>query len=151
MRFSLSNCSHEAPVDVRHIDAQFGSIPVDASDQIVLLVRHNPGAGGISVIPRASIPEIGGFHGAVVVITAVDLGIAVVEAAAGVVVETDNDPVLSLRLVIDCCALGIILAQSHSGLDENTVGFVSHYGNRRHVGEWEVVKSAERRAAESTA
>src|SRR5207248_7285680 len=105
----------------------------------------------IAVIPGTSIPEIGGFHGAVVVITAVDLGIAIVEATAGVIVETVNDPVLSLRLVIDCCAFHVVLAKSHSGLDENTVGFVSHDGNRSHVGEREVVKSAERRAAESTA
>ena len=57
----------------------------------LLVSRHVARA----VIPVGRVAEIGGFHGPVVVIAAVDLSVAVVEAAAGVEVP----PVL-LRLVV---------------------------------------------------
>ena len=87
------------------------------------------------MIPRRRVAVVGSFHGAVVIVAAVDLGIAVVEAAAGVEVETVNDPVLSLRLIVDCSALHVILPEAHARLNENTVDLVAHDRNRRHIGD----------------
>ena len=108
VRFALGHRGDESPGDVRQVCAEFGSIRVDATDQVVLLVGHDPRAGRVPVIPGGGVAVVGGFHGAVVVVAAVDLGVAVVEAAAGVVVQAVNDPILSLRLVVDCGALRIV-------------------------------------------
>ncbi len=151
VRFSFGDCGHEAPGDARQVHAKFGSIRIDAPYKIVLLVRHNPRAGRMAVKPSASIPEIGRFHGPIVVVTAVDFGVTVVEAASGVVVQAVDHPVLPLCLIIDCRAFRVVLAKSHSGLDENAVNLVSHYGDGSHVGERKVIKATERWAAESTA
>ena len=109
------------------------------------------GPVGAPVIPGGGVAVVGGFHGAVVVVAAVDLGVAVVEAAAGVVVLAVNHPVLPLRLVVDRGAFRVVLAQAHARLDEDAVDLVAHDRNRRHVGDREVVKSTHGRAAESAA
>ena len=103
------------------------------------------------MIPIGRIAEVGGFHGAVVVVAAVDLGIAVVEAAAGVEVPAVDDPVLTLGLVVDRGALGVVFAQAHAGLDEHAVGLVAHDGHGRHIGERDVVEATLGRAVESAA
>src|SRR6202044_1297040 len=114
MRFSLADCGHETPGDAGQIWTAFGTILVDATSEIVLLVGHNPWTVTISAIPRRGVAEVEGLHGAVVIIAAVDLGVAVVETATGVEVLTIDDPVLPLRLVVYCGALHIVLAQSHA-------------------------------------
>ena len=71
---------------------------------------HGPGA--VAVIPGGGVAEIGGFHGAVVVGAAIDLGVAKVEAAAGVVVLAVNYPVGPFRLVVDRGARRIVVAEA---------------------------------------
>src|SRR6185436_13518794 len=117
----------------------------------VLLVGHDPRTLGLPAIPGGGIAVVGGFHGAVVVVAAVDLGVAVVEAAAGVVVVAVDDPILPLRLVVDRGALHVVLAEAHARRDEDAVGLVTHDRNRHHVGNREVIKPAHCRAAESAA
>src|SRR5207302_10402097 len=72
VRFAFGDRGHESPGDVRQVCAEFGSIRVDATDQIVLLVGHNPLAGRVPVIPGGGVAVVGGFHGAVVVVAAVE-------------------------------------------------------------------------------
>ena len=103
------------------------------------------------MIPGRGVAEVGGFHGAVVVVAAVDLGVAVVEAAAGVEVLAVDDPVLPLRLVVDRGALRVVLAEAHARRDEDAIDLVAHDRNRRHVGDRQVVEAAHGRAAESAA
>ena len=110
---------------------------------------HGPGA--TSVIPGRGVAEVGGFHGAVVIVAAVDLGVAVVEAAAGVEVQAVDHPVLPLRLVVHRGALRVVLAEAHARRDEDAVGLVAHDRNRRHVGDRKVVEPTHGRAAESAA
>src|ERR1700733_12595116 len=126
----------------------FGTILVDATNEIVLLVGHDPRTVTISAIPRRGVPEVKGFHGAVVIIAAVDLGVAVVETATGVEMLTIDDPVLPLRLVVDCGAFHIVLAESHARFDEHTVDLVPRDRNRRHIGNGKVVEASQGRAAE---
>ena len=151
VRFAFGDRGHETPVDARQVGAEFGSIRVDTTDQIVLLVGHNPRTRAAPAIPGGGVAVVSGFHGAVVVVAAVDLGVAVVEAAAGVVVVAVNDPVLPLCLVVDRGALRVVLAEAHARRDEDAVGLVAHDRNRRHVGDREVVKPTHGRAAESAA
>ncbi len=151
VRLALGDRGHESPGDARQVRAELGSIRVDAADQVVLLVGHDPRAGAAPAIPGAGVAVVGGLHGAVVVVAAVGLGVAVVEAAAGVVVMAADDPVLPLRLVVDGGALRVVLAEAHARRDEDAVGLVAQNRDRRHVGDWEVVESAHRRAAESAA
>ncbi len=101
--------------------------------------------------PACGVAEVGGLHGAVVIVTAVDLRVAVVEAAAGVVVHAVDDPVLPFRLVVDRSALRVVDAETHSRLDEDAVDLVAHDRDRRHVREGQVVEAAHRRSAESAA
>ena len=103
------------------------------------------------MIPAGGVAVVGGFHGAVAVVAAVGLGVAVVEAAAGVEVLAVDDPVLPLRLVVDRGALRVVLAQAHARLDEDAVSLVAHDRDRRHVGDREIVEPAHGRAAESAA
>src|SRR5204862_2404729 len=94
VRFALGHRGHESPGDIRQVWAAFGSICCDTTHQVVLLVRHDPRAGRRPVIPSAGVTVVGGFHGAVVVVAAVDLGVAVIEAAAGIVMPAVNEPIL---------------------------------------------------------
>jgi hypothetical protein len=150
MRFALGDGGHEPGGDARQIGAEFRrATRVDAAHQVVLLVCHDPRAGWISVIPGAGGAEVAGFHRAVAIVAAVDLGIAVVEAATAVVVLTIDDPVHTLGLVVDRDAVGVVVAETHAGLDENAVRLVSADGDRRHVRDREVVEAAHGRAAES--
>src|SRR5580704_16051928 len=151
MRLALGDRGNESPGDAGQVGAEFGAVGVDATDEIVLLIGHDPGAGSWSIEPAAGGAVVGGFHGAVVVVAAVDLGVAIVEAAAGVVVLAVDDPILALGLIVDCRALGVVLAEAHAGLDEDAVRFVAHDSDGRHVGDRKVVKPAHGRAAESAA
>jgi hypothetical protein len=137
------------PGNAGEIWTPFGAILVDATDEIVLLVGHNPRTVSAAAIPRRRVPEVQGFHGAVVVIAAVDLRIAVVEAAAGVEMLAIDDPVLPLRLVVDRGAFHIVLAKSHAWFDEHAVDLVPHDANWRHVGDGKVVEASQGWAAES--
>src|ERR1035441_9590332 len=101
MRFAFGHGGYEAPGYVRQLLAKLGAIVlVDAAHEIVLLVRHNPGAGRVAVVPGSGVAEIGGFHGAGVIIVAVDLGVAVVGAADGAEVVAADDPILAFGLVV---------------------------------------------------
>src|SRR3954452_7964028 len=105
MRFTLGHRGHESPGDARQVGAEFGTIRVDAAHEVILLVGHDPRSGTAPAIPGGGVSVIRGFHGAVVVVAAVDLSITVVEAAAGIVVMAVDHPVLTLGLVVDCGAL----------------------------------------------
>jgi len=151
VRFALCDCSDKAPVDGWQIRTAFGVIGIHAADEVVLLIGHDPRTGAAAMEPRCRVAVVGGFHCAVVVVAAVDFGVAVVEAAAIVEVQAVNYPVLAFGLIIDCGALGVVLAQSHAGGDEDSVGLVAHYGDRRHVGDGEIVESTHGGAAEPAA
>ncbi len=104
-----------------------------------------------SAIPGSRISKIERFHRAVVIVTAIGLRVAVVEAATCIEVLSVDDPVFSFRLIVDCCALRIIMAQAHSRLNESAVDLMAHDGDWSHVGDGKVVGSAQSRAAETTA
>src|SRR6185369_6799721 len=110
-----------------------GSFVVDTAHQVVFLVGHDPRTGSRTAIPGGGVAVIGGLHGAVAIVAAVGLGVAIVETATGVVVLAVNNPILPLRLVVDRGTLSIILAKAHARLDEETVDSVAHDRNRRHV------------------
>ena len=103
------------------------------------------------MIPGRGVAVIGRLHGAVAVVAAVGLGIAVIEAAAAIIVAAVDDPVLPLGLVVDGGALGVVPAQAHARRDENAIDLVAHDRDRRPVGDRKVVKSAHGRAAEAAA
>src|SRR4029453_16694010 len=100
-RFPLGDRGHEAPCDARQVCTEFGSIRVDTTYQVVFLVGHDPWAGRRPAIPSGGIAIVGRLHSAVAVVAAVNLGVAVVEAAAGVIVMAANNPILPLPLVVD--------------------------------------------------
>src|SRR6185437_5381777 len=111
VRLALGYGGHEPRGDVRQGRAQLGGTAgVDAAHQVVLLVGHDPRAGRVSVVPGGGVSEVGGLHGAVAVVTTVDLGVAVVETATIVEMVTVDDPVLPLRLVADRGAGGMVVA-----------------------------------------
>src|SRR5581483_10856852 len=72
---------------------------VDSGEQAVLQVRVDPRAVAGAVAPYPDVAEGDRFHGAVAVVAAVGLGVAVVEAAAAVVVRAVEDGVLALGVV----------------------------------------------------
>src|SRR5262249_5973609 len=117
----------------------------------VLLVGHNPWTGGLTAIPGSGVAVVCGFHGSVVIVAAIDFGVAIIEAAAGVVVVAINDPILPFRLIIDRGSLYVVLAQANTRRDEDAVRLLAHDRDRRHVGNREVIKPAHARAAESAA
>ncbi len=151
MRFALGHRGHESPGDVRQLSQSLDPSGLTQPTRLFSWSVMIHGPGRVPVIPGGGVAEVGGFHGAVAVVAAVGLGVAVVEAAAGVVVMAVNDPVLPLRLVVDRGALRVVPAEAHARLDEDAVGLVAHDRNRRHVGDREVVKPAHGRAAESAA
>ena len=109
MRCTVSGCGHETPVDALQSLAELVvRIRVHAADKVVLLVGHDPRTGAVAVVPGALGTEVSGLHGAVAVIAAVGLGVAVVEAASGVVMVAADDPVLAFSLVVNCGAVGIV-------------------------------------------
>src|ERR1051326_5382068 len=60
-----------------------------------------------------------------------------------------DDPVLPFRLIVYRRALPGVDAEPHSRLDKDAVGLVAHDGDRRHVGEREIIEATQRRAVES--
>ena len=151
MRFALGHRGHESPGDVRQVGTELGAIGVYAADEVVLLVSHDPRAGRIAMIPRRGVTEVSGLHGAVVVVAAVNFGVAVVEAAAAIEVLTVNDPVLSLSLIVDRGALGVVLAEAHARRDEDSVGFVAHDRHRGHVSDRKIIEPTHSRPTKSSA
>ena len=101
--------------------------------------------------PGCGVAVVGGLHGAVVVVAAIDLGVAVIETATGVEMQAVDDPVLSFCLVINRGASGVVVAKPHARLDENAVSLVPHDRDRRHAGERNVVEPAHGGATESAA
>ena len=152
MRLSVGCGGNETPADAGQVGAVLVvRIRIYATHQVILLVGHDPWSGSLSAIPGRLVAEIGSLHGAVTVIAAVCLGVAVVKAAAGVVVMSVYHPVLAFGLVIDCGAVGIVPAQAHSGGDEDTIYLVSHDGYGCPVCHRNVVEAAHGMTAESSA
>src|SRR6185437_3945817 len=121
MRSAFGHGSDEPPCNVRQIHAVLGTIRINATDEIVFLVRHDPRAGKSSVIPRRSVAVVCGFHGAVIVVAAISFGVTVVEAATIIEVQSVDDPVLPLSLIIHCSASGIVITKPHAWLDEDAI------------------------------
>jgi hypothetical protein len=115
VRFAFGDRRHESPGDVRQFYAELGSIRIEATDQVVFLISHNPWAGRIPVIPPGGVAEISGLHGASAVVPAIDLGVAVVEAATGIEVLAVDHPILTLRLIVNCGALRVVIADPMPG------------------------------------
>src|SRR5277367_4830590 len=126
VRLAFGDRSDESRRKARQASTELGSIRVHAANQVVLLVRHGPWAGRRAVIPATGIAVVRGLHGAVAVIAAIDLGVAVIEAATGIEVQAVDHPILPLRLVVDRGAFRVVYSQSHSWFDEDAVGLVAH-------------------------
>src|SRR5262249_5942861 len=71
MRLAFGHGGDEAPGDVREAGAEFGAVGVDATDEIVFLIGHDPRAGRVAVIPAGGVAVVSGLHGAVAVVAAV--------------------------------------------------------------------------------
>src|ERR1700761_8684243 len=100
MRLALGNGGHEAPGNAGQVGAALGAVLVHAANKIVLLIGHDPRALAGTAEPRGGVPEVEGLHGAVVIIAAVDLSVAVVETATGVVMFAAHHPILPFCLVV---------------------------------------------------
>ena len=72
------------------------------------------------MIPGGGVAVVCGFHGAVVVVAAVNLGVAVIEAAAGVEVVAVDDPVLPF---------GLIVAMQYGGIEKNLASIIERAVN----------------------
>ena len=151
VRFAFGDGGHESPVDTGQIWASFGSIRIDAADEVVFLVGHDPRSIITSVIPGACVAVVGGFHRSVIVVAAVSLGVAIIKAAAGVEVQAINHPILSLRLIVNRGAFRVVDADAHARLDKDAIELVAHDRKRGHVRDGDIVKSTQCRAAESAA
>ena len=104
---------------------------VHSGEQTVLQVGHDPRAVARTVAPDLDVAEVDGLHGAVAVVVAVRLGVAVVEAAAAVVVRAVEDRVHALGVVPGGDAVGVVVAVAGAGRHEDAVGLVtSHRGGR---------------------
>ena len=103
------------------------------------------------MVPRRLVAEVGGFHRTVAVVAAVGLGIAVVEAASGIVMVAADYPILAFGLVVHGRAHGIVQAQAHARGDEQAVDLVAHHVHRRPISHGNIVVTAHRGAAEAAA
>ena len=152
MRLAVRKSGDETPGDALEALAIFVvGIVVDTADEVVLLVCHDPRAGSVAMIPHRLVAVVCGLHGAVAVVTAVGLGVAVVEAASGVVMVAVDDPVLAFGLVIHGSALGVVPAVAHARGDEHAVDLVPVQVNRGPVGKGDIVESSHGRSAEASA
>ena len=152
VRLAVGRGRDEAPGDGLEALAELVlRVVIDTAHEVVLLVGHDPRTRGLAVVPRRLVAEIGGLHGAVAVVAAVGLGIAVVEAAAGVVVVAADHPVLALGLVVHGRADRVVEAQAHARGDEDAVHLVAHHVHRGPVGHGDVVVAAHGGAAEAAA
>ena len=95
-----------------------------------------------AVAPDLDVAEVDGFHGAVAVVVAVGLGVAVVEAAAAVVVGAVEDGVHALGVVAGGDAVGVVVAVAGAGGDVDAVGLVAADGGGGGGGVGEVVGAA---------
>ena len=83
VRLAVCGSGHEAPVDALEGLAELVvRVRIHAAHEVVFLVGHDPWTRTVSVVPGSLGSEIRGLHGAVSVVTAVGLGIAIVKAAA---------------------------------------------------------------------
>ena len=145
VRFAIGGCRHEAPADAgQALAILVVRIGVHASHEVVLLVGHDPRTRSVTVVPQRLVAVVGGLHGAVAVVAAVGLGVAIVEAAAGIVVVSVDDPVLAFGLVVDSRAVRVVLPQAHARHEEETIDFMPHQGDGGHVRDGHRVESAER-------
>ena len=152
VRLTVRHRRDEAPGDgVEALAELVVRVVVDTAHEIVLLVGHDPRARGLAVVPDGLVAEIGRFHGAVAVVAAVGLGVAVVEAAAGVVVVAADHPVLALGLVVHGRAGGVVETHAHARGDEQAVDLVAQDVDRGPISDGNVVVAAHRGTAEATA
>src|SRR6185295_5633876 len=101
VRLALRHGGHEAVGDARQMDAELGCAAwIDTTHQVVLLIGHDPRARRRTVIPGGGGAEVSGLHRAIAVVTAVDLAVAIVEAAPAIDVLAVDDPVHPLGLVV---------------------------------------------------
>src|SRR6185312_12283248 len=119
---------------------------VQAGEQAVLHVRHDPRAVARAVAPDLDAAEVDGLHGAVAIVVVVRLGIAVVEAAAAVVVLAVEHGVLGLGIVAGGDAVGGVVAVAGARDDRDAVGLVAVEGGRGGVGHGELVRAGLRAA-----
>src|SRR6185312_5385439 len=98
---------------------------VQAGEQAVLHVRHDPRAVARAVAPDLDAAEVDGLHRAVAIVVVVGLGVAVVEAAAAVVVLAVEDRVLGLGVVAGGDAVGGVVAVAGARDDRDAVGLVT--------------------------
>jgi hypothetical protein len=83
MRLTVSCSCNKSPCDARKIAAELIiRIRVYATYKVVLLICHDPRTRTYTMIPEGLASVISTFHCTVTVVTAVDLHITVVEAAA---------------------------------------------------------------------
>src|SRR5581483_11400534 len=104
---------------------------VDSGEQAVLQVRVDPRAVAGAVAPYPDVAEGDRFHGAVAVVAAVGLGVAVVEAAAAVVVRAVEDGVLALGVVTGRRAGRGVVPVAGARRDVDPVGLVAVERGRR--------------------
>src|SRR5204862_4148694 len=121
---------------------------VDPGVEAVLQVGHDPGPVAGAVAPDLDVAEVDGLHGAVAVVPAVALGVAVVEAAATVVVGTVEDRVHAFRLVTGGGAGGVVVAVAGTGRHEHAVRLVAVDRDRCRGRVRQVVVSTGRRPGE---
>lgn len=123
--------------DSRHETVVYGRVAlvmdmVITSEQTVLQVSHDPGsvAGAGTTARTVAGSKVDGLHVSVARISAVSLGIAVVEAAGGVVVSAVKDSVHALRVIVRRGTVRMIVPVAGEGRDENAVRLVAVQGNR---------------------
>ena len=152
MRLAVCGCEDESEIYRIEGGAELVvRIRVNAAYKVVLLVSHDPGSRLVSVIPCSLVSKVGGLHCSVSVVAGVGLGVAVVEAAAVVVVLPVDHPVLAFSLVVNCDALGVVPAESHSRSNECAVNLVAVNCDGSPVCNGDVVESSHGMAAESSA
>ena len=152
MGLAVGESGHETPGDtLESLAILVVRVIVDAAYEVVLLVGHDPRTGSVAMVPHGLVAVVSGLHGTVTVVAAVGLGVAIVEAASGVVMVAVDDPVLAFGLVIHGSALGVVPSIAHTGSDEYAVDLVAVQVHGSPVGKGDVVESSHGRSAESSA
>src|SRR5476651_259897 len=133
MGLAIGHCGYKTPVDDRQLAALIVWRSINTTYQVIFLVCHYPWPFGRPMIPGRCITIIGSFHGAVAIISAVGFGVSVVIAATAVIMMAVNYPILAFGLVVYSGAFSIVLPQTHTRSNKNTINFMAHYCNRRHI------------------
>ena len=151
-RLTVSHGGHEPPGNARQaFTILVVRIRIHATDEVVLLVGHDPRTRSLAMEPERLVSVICGLHGTVAVVTGVGLGIAVVKAAARVVMMAVDHPILTFSLVIDSDAVGVILTHTHTRHKEYSIYLMATQGYRSHIRDRKGVKSAESSTDKGTA